>query len=244
MRGYVIASSPRSGTNFLCELLRSTGTLGAPQDWFNGPGIRRREDPLYPLAPEAQLQAILTLGTTPNGVFGVKMFCQRFDMLRGFDWANYLPNLRWIHLERRDLLGQAISDVRTAQTDQYRSTAPGTGQAHYDAGAIRRSMRRCATDHARWRLYFARNGIQALHLSYEDVSAVPQQAIDAVAAWMDVHPAPAIDWTKLTLAIQRNAISDYWRARYLQEARSFERLDVLAPTTNAGIADRLNRIWT
>ncbi|TPL71848.1 hypothetical protein FJ941_28635 [Mesorhizobium sp. B2-3-13] len=40
MRGYSICTSPRSGSNFLCQHLSSTGVLGHPLEYFNGRGRR------------------------------------------------------------------------------------------------------------------------------------------------------------------------------------------------------------
>ncbi|MGP8122502.1 MAG: Stf0 family sulfotransferase [Xanthobacteraceae bacterium] len=36
-RGYAICTMPRSGSNFLCQLLASSGCLGRPLEYFNGP---------------------------------------------------------------------------------------------------------------------------------------------------------------------------------------------------------------
>ena len=40
MRGYAICTEPRSGSVFLCRLLRSTGVLGKPTEYFNADAVR------------------------------------------------------------------------------------------------------------------------------------------------------------------------------------------------------------
>ena len=100
---YVVCSTQRSGSTYLCELLASTGVAGIPQEYFEaraetgmpphpgyflaglprtGAGIR---DDLRPTdAPDysdlrtvdgwaAHLERTFGLGTTPNGVFGAKL---------------------------------------------------------------------------------------------------------------------------------------------------------------------------
>lgn len=37
-RGFAICTAPRSGSNFLSQLVASTGQLGRPREYFNGPG--------------------------------------------------------------------------------------------------------------------------------------------------------------------------------------------------------------
>ncbi len=66
--------APRSGSNYFCELLSSTGILGHPREYFNGAVRRQRDDPTYPDDPLEQIGRILTMGATPNGVYALKLF--------------------------------------------------------------------------------------------------------------------------------------------------------------------------
>ncbi|KQV94038.1 Stf0 family sulfotransferase [Rhizobacter sp. Root1221] len=242
IRGYVICSYPRSGSNYLCQLLASTGTLGRPQDWFNGKGIRAREDAAYPLEPHVQLQQVLARGVTDNGVYGMKMFCEGFDRIAGLDWPSALPELRWIHLERLDLLGQAISDVRSKQTRQYRSTARVQGQPKFGHGAIRDSLARTARDHGRWTLFFGRNGIVPLHLTYEAVAADPQGTVDAIARLVGLEGAHPVQAQHVTLEVQRDALSDQWRRRFLAREQDMTRLDSLPSAATLWTQRQLSRL--
>src|SRR5258708_7421733 len=99
VRGYAICTAARSGSNFLDELLTSTGQLGRPMEYFNAVARRATGMPDYPDDPEAQLAAILNLGATPNGVYGVKLFAEQFDAVAATRWPLRLPNLRFVHLE-------------------------------------------------------------------------------------------------------------------------------------------------
>ena len=110
VRGYAICTSPRAGSNFLCQNLTSTGVLGRPSEYFNGAARRALDDPLYPDEPADQIRWILTKGATPNGVYGVKLFAHQQDRIAPhLSWTQALPALHFIYLERRDLLGQALS---------------------------------------------------------------------------------------------------------------------------------------
>jgi LPS sulfotransferase NodH len=102
-RAYIVCSTQRSGSTYLCRLLASTGVAGNPQEYFEaraetglpphpgyflaglprtGAGIR--DDPRATDAPdysdlrtvdgwEAHLERTFRLGTTSNGVFGTKL---------------------------------------------------------------------------------------------------------------------------------------------------------------------------
>src|SRR5882724_11277758 len=132
LRGYAICTAPRAGSNWLCQLLTSTGVLGRPLEYFNGIARRQLNDPSYPDDPGEQVARILTMGRTPNGVYGLKMFASQFREVAGsVKLSRELPNLRFIVLRRRDVLGQAISWTRSLQTNQWRSTQSATGGIYY-----------------------------------------------------------------------------------------------------------------
>ncbi|BCW89726.1 Trehalose 2-sulfotransferase [Alphaproteobacteria bacterium SO-S41] len=216
-RGYAICTAPRSGSNFLCQILASTGQLGRPLEYFNEGGRRHFDDPDYPSDRQAQIEKILTMGATPNGIYALKIFAYQHDAIEGhIRWADALPGLRFVVLQRRDLLGQAISWSRSLQTGQYRHGQASTGTAHYDAGQIAECLKRVATEYARWDVFFARNGAQPLRLYYEDLTANVASAVADIAALVGVPP-PAADPDFVTVRIQRDEESDAWRRRFIAE---------------------------
>lgn len=107
-RGYAVCTLPRSGSNFFCDILSSTGVLGNPREFFNGGARRMYDDPSYPDDRFAQVERILTTGATPNGVYALKIFPELHDgvapVLR---WTAELPNLSFIRFKREDVLGQS-----------------------------------------------------------------------------------------------------------------------------------------
>lgn len=214
-RGYVICATPRSGSNYLCDLLLSTRAMGWPFEYFNTPLARRVIDPGYPADMAAQLVEIDRRAATGNGVYGLKAFAHTLELAAQTDWPAKLPGLAFVHLERRDLLGQAISLARANQTGQWTSLRPASGQASYAAGEISGLLDQLAIEGAAWRRFFARRGIQPLFLAYEDVVADPQGAVGAVAGLVGLQAEPAIDPALTKLQVQRDAVNVAWRAKFL-----------------------------
>lgn len=238
MKGYAICTEARSGSNYLCQLLASTGTLGRPLEYFNHQGRRAFEDPHYPASRDEQLNMILTRGATPNGVYGVKIFSSQFDQLARVKWTERLPNLHFIHLQRRDVLGQAISRVRAEQTGRFRSYAKGNEQTpYYDREAIARMLSVTAAGHARWRAYFAAKGIAPLDLSYEDIVRDPAGTVSKVASELG-EPQGSVDPSMVDLEIQRDDLNDRWRQRFIREAADSHRLPDLTTASHRGLISR------
>jgi len=227
-RGYAICTSSRSGSTLLCQYLSSTGLLGHPLEYFNGAGRRMLGDPDFPDEPEKQIECVLTIGATANGIYGIKVFPTQFDLVaKSIPWTRMLPNLKFVLLKRRDLLGQAISSLRAAQTNQWRATMAAYGAARYDGDQIREHLRVAALDHARWDVFFARNGIGPTVIAYEDLVADPQAGVDRIAALFGLQNEARIKPETVDLAIQRDATTEEWKARFLSEYRNLDELDLL-----------------
>jgi len=227
-RGYAICTSPRSGSNLFGQYLSSTGVLGKPLEYFNGPGRRALGYPGYPDDPRRQIDWILSEGATPNGIYGVKIFPAQFDEVRkSIPWTQLLPNLVFVLLKRRDLLGQAISHVRAIQTQQYRSTQLAQGVPCYDGVHIHALLQVAARDYARWELFFARKDIAPITIVYEHMLADPQAAVDQVAQLFGLRGQARLSAECIDLEVQRDALTDHWRARFLREYGCSSLLDMI-----------------
>lgn len=221
MKGYAICTEPRSGSTFLCQLLASTGVLGRPLEYFNAEAARSLlRMPDYPSGAEEQIALIPKLSATPNGVYALKLFSNHFDFAKPARWAERMPELRFVHLVRLDVLGQAISHMRAAQTSQWASRLQEIRAPIYNFDVINKEVVRILNAQNRWRYYFARNGVPVLHLVYEHICDNPQGAAEAVGRLIGLDETPRVDMDKVHAKVQRDALNDEWRARYLAEARN------------------------
>ena len=228
-RGYAICTQPRSGSNLFCQYLSSTNQLGYPLEYFNGPGRRALGLPDFPDAPELQIDAILHMGATSNGVYAVKLFASQFATFsRRVRWMDLLPNLHFVYLSRDDLLGQAISWSRALQTSQYRSTQSATQIAVYNADHIRSQLLTIVRERAQWEVFFARTGIEPLRIIYERFLENRSSHVGLVADLVGVEN-PVVDQGKIDLVIQRDAVTEEWRQRFRAESGDPNMLEDLYP---------------
>jgi trehalose 2-sulfotransferase len=235
---YLVCATERSGSTLLCELLAGTGVAGRPEEYFeflNATGRVRQpreyfEDaddesilellpPLPPPAPavpwKARLAAARERGTTPNGVFGAKMMWAYLgDFLAHGEPEEQLGPLRWVHVERRDTLAQAISLWRAVQTAQWRAEDRDAAvEPVFHAGAIARLERRLESHAAAWRDWFAGRGIEPLEIVYEAFAANPAPAIRAVLDHVGV-PSEGVPIPEPPLRRQADARSREWVDRF------------------------------
>ena len=216
--GYMICTTPRSGSNYLCQLLASTGQLGNPREYFNTAGRRKNSDPKYPKNPRAQIDIIRSEGATSNGVYSVKVMPVQYDRVtRKVGLLHEMPNLKFVQLRRRDLLGQAISLARVEQTGQFMASHRARGTPVYDVQGIRDGIRAVRARESSWDRAMRELGVQPLILEYEDVMRDPQAAVDQVAALMGLASSPPIDPAQILVTVQRDRETEAWRQRFLAE---------------------------
>jgi LPS sulfotransferase NodH len=172
-----------------------------------------------------QLDELMRTGSSPNGVYGIKVMSHDFDYTLKSRWPTRLPNLHFIYLERRDILGQAISMVRALQTNQFRSHQPAETLPSYDGALLAGTIRRITINQCRWRQYFARNGITPLWLLYEEISLDPQRAAAEIARHIGLQEVPQVALSEIPLEVQRDLTSEEWRGRFIAEHGNANFLD-------------------
>ncbi|TPK70418.1 hypothetical protein FJ930_19060 [Mesorhizobium sp. B2-4-15] len=228
IRGYAICTSPRSGSNFFCQHLSSTGALGHPLEYFNWRARRFFDHPNFPERVSGQIEKILTMGATSNRIYGLKIFAHQHDWISGeIDWTDALPNLHFVYLSRRDLLQQAVSWAKAIQTGQYRSTQPPNQTAVFDPELIQRQLDALVRERARWEMFYARTGIQPLRIEYEPLVADPLDAVSEVANMMGVKLQPTQDFSRVVIQKQRDLISQEWADRFKMERGNRNILDIV-----------------
>jgi LPS sulfotransferase NodH len=226
---YLVCTTPRSGSTFLCRLLRGARDMGRPDEHL----AEGRNTAARAAGGPAWIEAIVREGRSANGVFGVKLFPPHHRALQqaGIRPGDWLPGLRHVLLRRRDLVGQAVSFAIALQTDQWVGwKAPETPrEARYDAPLIARLFDRLVEWEGYWRRYFALAAVTPLELDYEEVQQRPAAAVAAIRAHLGLpavpHAGPAEPF--LPTRPQRTSRNDEWRARFLAdlERQGYDLLD-------------------
>ena len=202
---YVICTSPRSGSTLLCGLLAATNLAGKPGSHFHEPSLDRwlevyelseRAFASRHEARRAVFDAAREHGTGGTGAFGLRMqrgsFAYFMEQLRALHpgKASDVERIKaefgltlFVHLSRMDKLAQAVSRVRAEQTGLWHRAADGTelerlappSEPRYDPDAIAHHMADLAALDAAWNAWFARERIEPLRVTYDQLANGPQQ---------------------------------------------------------------------
>jgi len=194
---YFIASVNRSGSSWLCALLRSTGVVGEPRELLRQPrenfGDRIAQDVC---CVKAQLPLMRRLWRTLDQ--------------RHRDAAKFL------YLRRQDTLRQAISLYRARQTGIWhlrldRGALQDREHKHqaapFDCRAILRKKRQVEAHYARWEAWFRKQDLRPLRVTYEQLCESPTDVVHDITAFLGrPYRGQISDYTK----IMRDEITEQW----------------------------------
>ncbi len=238
--GYVLCTTPRSGSTMLCGMLRDTGMAGVPDSHFHQPSLAswRQANGLVADAPLCDiLAAALKAGRGDTPVFGLRLQQHStgffFETLRSAfpDLTDdrvrleaSFGKLRFIHLRRQDKLAQAISFLRAQQSGLWHRHADGRalerlapeGTAGYDTQSITAQIANFERQDLAWQNWFNAQGIAPLTLEYETLSARPLACLREVLGFLDL-PVTATATVKVGTSKLADAQSAEWAARYRSE---------------------------
>lgn len=219
---YIIASSERSGSTYLCLALWQTGALGAPWEYLN------HQTEMKAMARRLQtndvgeyMRRVIDRRTSANGTFAIKAHHHHFSHVLSHypQLLDSLPPPRFVVMERRDRLAQAISLARAMQTEAWSSFARPTRQPVYDAALISRCLHKIALQIAGWTDWFARRGIEPLVVDYDRLVARPEETVGAVRRFLGITEEGDVPALPIPMVErQADAISAEWHSRYLIEA--------------------------
>lgn len=200
---YVLASTPRCGSNFLQRALWRTGVAGAPEEYLTRPYlddfVTRFPRELSSSATSGNLERYLRvlwrLRTSANGVFGLKLHGSHLAWAFQDD-GDLLPGLRdsrWIWMRRRNTIAQAVSYLLADQTGvwivdgEWLPLSPPTGTPSYDEREITKRLVQIESEERLWQdLFDGPSQPPPLVVEYEELVSNYESTISGVLAFLDV----------------------------------------------------------
>jgi LPS sulfotransferase NodH len=235
---YWICSTPRVGSTLLSHLLASTGVAGKPEEFFLEENVEIKKDRWGVELFDEYLNAVLQKGSSPNGVFGVKMspgvvFRYLEDQIRTIPkWSHddlsiyemlnsVFPNLKFIWLTRRNKVRQAVSWWKAAQSSEWGrfkdEESRVQGKLEYVFESIDHLFNESAMLDASWQDHFDNWNVHPLTLVYEDYVNDLKGTVEEVLSYSGIDDAYEFQSSKIRMAIQANRLSEEWVQWYKEE---------------------------
>lgn len=239
---YLICTTPRTGSELLCEILTRTKVTGFPGEHFYPERFPNFFQHYRVSSFEEYYRIILNERTTPNGVFGTKtmtggVLYPFLELVRRIPPLNVpalkdhevlqalFPNLRYIFLTRRDKVSQAISHWRAIESDQWHSVstrpdAPPKKRPQFNFEAIDHLQQEIVLREVKWQEFFQSGGVKPLTLVYEDFIQDQEGAARQVLEFLSLSPQPGWYLENITNQKVPSPETEEWLQRYRQLKQS------------------------
>ena len=231
-RFYCIAFTVRSGSSLLCEDLTQWG-LGAPTEHFQFPAQPVLSEPIADYLTRV-------VDGSPGGWYGLKITWSQVhgltsrlrsegDTSVGFDLRTVFPDLKFVYIERKDLIGQALSAWRAGQSGTWhwpvgQDVDKGRPALDYDAVLI--YLQSILTDNWLWRSHFEELGETPYEMIYEEYIQDRPSRLEHLCRWLgwEGEPVPLED--------RLNVMRDDWTAQMSRAVKGklYEPPDVMEST--------------
>ena len=206
MISYAVCCTTRSGSSFLCSLLKSAG-LGEPDEYLNRTkgGLPIWTQCIGMTGPFTDGKHITALIAkySKNGVFGVKTARTAWHKILATRVATSA-----VFLRRRDTLRQAISLYRAEKSGSFRDAGAFHRAVPFDETAILAAQDRVIAANGRWSDYLGRLDNMPLSVFYEDVVANPLGAVLKIRDFLGV--GLKIGEVSADTDIMSDKITDEW----------------------------------
>lgn len=217
---YLLAFVNRSGSNLLAEYLRMTPRLRGFREQLIFSTVKQfcmknniSEFPDY-------LQAISKAAQDMGQAYGLKASWDQILMLYRFGIFNMYPSVRVVHIQREDILGQAVSYQIALQTKQWTSEHKATGsqECHFDADQISQIIGSVIDGNHLIAQVCAILDLPRATVSYESLVAAPGKVIRELAPFIEQNLSK---WEPKTPKIskQTSSLNEQFRQQYLSYAR-------------------------
>jgi LPS sulfotransferase NodH len=208
----VIAFTNRCGSNYLAELMRSTGRVAGLGEALNAETIANRCDSWGIDSFPGYFRVLADRHKMP---FGMKASWDQLLMLLRWRIHEMHDGVRVVHIYRRDVIGQAISRDIAWQTRKWTSLTEVEHAVtpQYDAERIGQQITAIQREEGLFPLIFDAYDLPVAHVAYEDLVARPAAVVRST---MQAIGYPCPDWQRKPTRIkkQADATNDAFRAEY------------------------------
>ena len=227
-KSYLIASSYRCGSSYLCWLLWKTGLLGAPSEVLNATSeLPQFINRFKTSEPRDYITKILERRVSKNGVFGVKAHFHHFESYQKQYPAllKRMAPVTYIHINRPDKVAQAVSMVKALQTNRWHSRMEGGPKPtlHYDREMIANCIADIEEQDLAWRRWFKAHKVSPFELTYNELTKDAAGVVRRIVELLGVENDEAEEVSVPSVEKQGDETNNEWIERYEREAAADRR---------------------
>ena len=198
----------RSGSNYLAQIINSTGAFNFAGEMFNHDTVDAKIDELGLTNIGVYYDYIKSLNLNGNLCIKASIFQYLFLHFSGA-LDIYFPNRKLIIVQRDDKIDQSVSHWIAAQTKQWTSTQARKSDSNveFNKNNINTMIAGSFLNEKDTRLALSILKMEYLSINYEEFTKYPEFSLRRIFDFCGINAKTEIDHTKLTLEKQANALN-------------------------------------
>jgi LPS sulfotransferase NodH len=198
----------RSGSNYLAQILNSTGVFNFAGEMFNHDTVDAKIDELGLTNIGSYYDYIKSLNLNGNLCIKTSIFQYLFLHFSGA-LDIYFPNRKLIIVQRDDKIDQSVSHWIAAQTKQWTSTQAlkSDSNVEFNKNKINTMIAGSFLNEQDTRLALSILKMEYLSINYEEFTKYPEFSLRRIFDFCGIDAKIVIDHAKLTLEKQANALN-------------------------------------
>jgi LPS sulfotransferase NodH len=208
----------RSGSSLICEYMRATGRFTGFGEPLNYDLVIERSKRLGINTFAGYLQWLHKNVYKEDAMFGMKASCDQVMMLlRSGAIPKYFNEVRWVFIQRSDIVSQAVSFSIAAQTKKWTSFQSGNEvEPGYYFKDIKNRVSAISQAYTAMHALFALLDIQPLRITYEEFVADPELGTRRFAEYLGARDV-AVDKSMLRMESQSGTLNSEYREEFVAE---------------------------
>jgi trehalose 2-sulfotransferase len=215
-----ICFTNRSGSNYLASLLATTGELATGREMFNVKVVSNVCQKHGIASLDAYCRRQMQQQAHKRRFVAKVGLAQLLTLARSGYLGTVFPNPHFIHIQRYDVIAQAVSFMIAMQNKAFNARhqpVVSDEDLHYDCDQIARIMSSISTRNRGFQDFLLRNRLPTLPLFYEQLSDDPLAALTRIMAWLGLA-MPQDLASRNTTQPQSSTLKDAWRDRFIAES--------------------------
>jgi LPS sulfotransferase NodH len=230
LRTFVVCFTNRCGSNLLSELISTNTSFGRAGEYLNSAGVINTCTHKKFARLQQYLGWLARSKASPQGILGIKLdYRQLFFLTRTGLIPHAFGTVRFIHIQRADVLAQAVSHVIAAQNKAWSSKHKSELSEQdivFREREIVAVMSRIHEANARFRGFFDLFGIKPVDVTYEELVRRPQEVGERVLQELGFEGIVnySVVPTAITLTKQANHVNKSFIERIREHYDNFQAL--------------------
>jgi LPS sulfotransferase NodH len=235
-KSYFIASSYRSGSQYLCWQLWETGCLGAPCEYLNPEyELRILKKRFNVFSHSDYVASLLACRTSKNGVFGLKAHFPHFEAFLKQHPAlmEELAPVTYIYISRSDKIAQAVSMAKALQTGWWTSRMEEGPRPplRYDREMIANCLAEVQQQDLNWRRWLDSHKISPFQVTYNELTADTAGVVHSIVELLGAQDDEREEVDVPPAKKQGDETNEEWIERFQRETQVGKERDAAEPAS-------------